>query len=61
VGVGKGRFHRPSELNPDFETLLSFGDVERVLTSTVKWVMKNTHPAAARAWLAASDRFSSPF
>jgi hypothetical protein len=26
----------------------------------VKWVMKNTNPAAALPWLAASERFSSP-
>jgi hypothetical protein len=26
----------------------------------VKRVMKNTNPAAALAWLAASERFSSP-
>jgi hypothetical protein len=33
--------------------------LERVLMS-VNWVMKNTNPAAALAWLAASERFSSP-
>jgi hypothetical protein len=26
----------------------------------VKWVMKNTHSAAALVWLAAFERFSSP-
>jgi hypothetical protein len=26
----------------------------------VKWVMKNTNPATALAWRAASERFSSP-
>jgi hypothetical protein len=57
----QGVFHRPAELNQDSEALLFFGEKRRKsLDVPVKWVMKNTNPAAALAWLAASDRFSSP-
>jgi hypothetical protein len=57
----QGVFHRPSELNQDFETLF-FGREKprKSLDVPVKWVMKNTNPAAALAWLEASERFSSP-
>jgi hypothetical protein len=43
-------FHRPSEPNQDFETLLLLGE-KQSLGAPVKWVMKNTNPAAALAWL----------
>jgi hypothetical protein len=57
----QGVFHRPSEPDQDFETLLLLGEKPRKsLDVPVKWVMKNTNPAAALAWLAASERFSSP-
>jgi hypothetical protein len=57
----QGVFHRPSELNQDFETLLFPGENPRKsLDVPVKWVLKDTNPAAALAWLAASERFSSP-
>jgi hypothetical protein len=57
----QGVFHRPSEPNQDFETLLLWGERPRKsLDFPVKWVMKNTSAAAALAWLAASERFSSP-
>jgi hypothetical protein len=57
----QGVFHRPSELNQDFEALLFLGEIPlKSLDVAVKWVMKNTNPAAALAWLAASERLSSP-
>jgi hypothetical protein len=56
----QGIFHRPSELNQDCETLLFGGKPRKSLDVPVKWVMKNTNPAAALAWLAAPERFSSP-
>jgi hypothetical protein len=49
----QGVVHRPSELNPDVKTRKS-------LDVPVKWVMKNTNPAAALARPAVSERFSSP-
>jgi hypothetical protein len=57
----QGVLHRPSELNQDVEALLFWGEKPRKSFDVpVKWVMKNTNPAAAFAWLAASERFSSP-
>jgi hypothetical protein len=57
----QGVFHCPSELNQNVETLLFGGEKPRKsLAVPAKWVMKNTHPVAALAWLAASERFSSP-
>jgi hypothetical protein len=35
-------------------------NVGKSLDVPVNWVMKNTKPAAAPAWLATSERFSSP-
>jgi L-rhamnose isomerase len=54
-------FHRPSELNQDFETLLlGRGKPRKSLDVPVKGVMKSANSAATRTWLAASKRFSSP-
>jgi hypothetical protein len=57
----QGVFHHRSELNQDFETLLFWREEPRKsLDVPVKWVMKNTNPAAALAWLAPSKHSSSP-
>jgi hypothetical protein len=57
----QGVFHRPSELNQDFETLPFLGKNPRKSVDVpVNGMMKNTNPAAALARLAASERFSSP-
>jgi hypothetical protein len=54
----KAFFHRPSGLKQDFEALLFLGAKPRKsLGVPVKWVMKNTSPAAALAWRPASERF----